>query len=88
MDDLSTKHTYSGDVANVETRHEESDVNVRALLWFVAIFIAFAAVTHVALWLMFKFFVQLERGESNADRWQLEQRIKHAENQLAVAGRG
>jgi F-type H+-transporting ATPase subunit epsilon len=30
----------------------------------------------------------VERGESNADRWQLEQRIKHAENQLAVAGRG
>ena len=31
---------------------------------------------------------RVERGESNADRWQLEQRIKHAENQLAVAGRG
>ena len=29
----------------------------------------------------------LERGESNADRWQLEQRIKHAENQLTVSGR-
>jgi F-type H+-transporting ATPase subunit epsilon len=28
-----------------------------------------------------------ERGESDADRWQLEQRIRHAENQLAVAGR-
>ena len=28
----------------------------------------------------------VERGESEADRWQLEQRIKHAENQLAVAG--
>ena len=26
-------------------------------------------------------------GESTADRWQLEQRIKHAENQLAVSGR-
>ena len=31
--------------------------------------------------------VVLDRGESNADRWQLEQRIKHAENQLSVAGR-
>jgi F-type H+-transporting ATPase subunit epsilon len=29
----------------------------------------------------------VERGESNADRWQLEQRIKHAENQLSVSGR-
>ena len=35
--------------------------------------------------------VELERvesGESDADRWQLEQRIRHAENQLEVAGRG
>ena len=31
---------------------------------------------------------RLERGESDADRWQLEQRIRHAENQLEVAGRG
>jgi F0F1-type ATP synthase epsilon subunit len=30
---------------------------------------------------------RLERGESEADRWQLEQRIRHAENQLGVAGR-
>ena len=30
----------------------------------------------------------LERGEAAGDRWQVEQRIKHAENQLAVAGRG
>jgi F-type H+-transporting ATPase subunit epsilon len=30
---------------------------------------------------------KVERGESTADRWQLEQRIKHAENQLAVSGR-
>ena len=31
---------------------------------------------------------RIERGESDADRWQIEQRIKHAENQLTVAGRG
>jgi F-type H+-transporting ATPase subunit epsilon len=30
---------------------------------------------------------RVERGESEADRWQLEQRIKAAENQLAAAGR-
>jgi F-type H+-transporting ATPase subunit epsilon len=29
----------------------------------------------------------IEQGQSNADRWQLEQRIRHAENQLSVAGR-
>src|ERR1700745_4060247 len=28
---------------------------------------------------------QLDAGESEADRWQLEQRVRHAENQLAVA---
>jgi len=31
---------------------------------------------------------RVERGESEADRWQLEQRIRHAENQLTVVGRG
>jgi F-type H+-transporting ATPase subunit epsilon len=30
---------------------------------------------------------KVERGESEADRWQLEQRIRHAENQLSVLGR-
>jgi F-type H+-transporting ATPase subunit epsilon len=30
---------------------------------------------------------KVERGESQADRWQLEQRVVHAENQLAVSGR-
>ncbi len=31
---------------------------------------------------------RVDRGESDADRWQLEQRIRHAENQLSVTGRG
>jgi F-type H+-transporting ATPase subunit epsilon len=31
---------------------------------------------------------RVERGESEADRWQLEQRIRHAENQLRVSGHG
>jgi F-type H+-transporting ATPase subunit epsilon len=30
---------------------------------------------------------KIERGESEADRWQVEQRIRHAENQLGVLGR-
>jgi F-type H+-transporting ATPase subunit epsilon len=30
---------------------------------------------------------RVERGESEADRWQVEQRVRHAENQLAAAGR-
>jgi F-type H+-transporting ATPase subunit epsilon len=31
---------------------------------------------------------RIESGESDADRWQIEQRVKHAENQLTVGGRG
>ena len=30
---------------------------------------------------------KVEAGDSAADRWQLEQRIRHAENQLSVSGR-
>jgi F-type H+-transporting ATPase subunit epsilon len=30
---------------------------------------------------------RVESGDSTADRWQLEQRIRHAENQLRVSGR-
>ena len=29
---------------------------------------------------------RIEAGASDADRWQLEQRLRHAENQLSVAG--
>jgi F0F1-type ATP synthase epsilon subunit len=29
---------------------------------------------------------KIEAGDSTADRWQLEQRIRHAENQLNVTG--
>jgi F-type H+-transporting ATPase subunit epsilon len=30
----------------------------------------------------------IDSGEAAGDRWQVEQRIRHAENQLAVGGRG
>jgi F-type H+-transporting ATPase subunit epsilon len=30
----------------------------------------------------------IDSGETVGDRWQVEQRIRHAENQLAVAGHG
>ena len=29
---------------------------------------------------------RIEAGESSADRWQVEQRLRHAENQLRVSG--
>ena len=49
------------DIVNPETHHERSDVNVRALLWFAAIFVIFAALTHVTLWFMFKHFATMAR---------------------------
>ena len=30
----------------------------------------------------------IDRGESTGDRWQAEQRLRHAENMLSVGGRG
>src|SRR5213596_978496 len=30
----------------------------------------------------------IDRGDSTADRWQAEQRLRHAENMLSVGGRG
>ena len=49
------------DTMNPETQHEKSDVNVRALLTFLVIFIIFAALTHVVLWAMFRQFVSMSR---------------------------
>jgi F-type H+-transporting ATPase subunit epsilon len=31
---------------------------------------------------------QADAGEGEMDRWQIEQRLRHAENKIAVAGRG
>jgi len=49
------------DVVNPETHHERSDVNVRALLWFAVIFVVFAALTHLTLWVMFQHFANMAR---------------------------
>jgi hypothetical protein len=51
-------------IFNPETHHEKSDVNVRALLWAVIIFVIFAAVTHLLLWLLFKGFVNIAKGQN------------------------
>ena len=52
------------DVVNPETHHERSDVNVRALLWFLVIFVAFAILTHITLYIMFKQFAKIARHSS------------------------
>ena len=54
------------EIVNPQTHHEKSDVNVRALLWSVVIFIAFAAITHLVLYLQFQFYRSMFRGKTNA----------------------
>jgi hypothetical protein len=49
-----------GDLENPEVAHEESDVNIRAILGFVAILVITAVVIHVAMWGLFKFFANME----------------------------
>src|SRR4051812_44767442 len=51
-------------IFNAETHHEKSDVNVRALMWAVVIFIVFAVVTHLLLFLLYKGFAKLATSQN------------------------
>src|SRR5260221_10686646 len=53
-------------IVNPQTKHETSDVNVKALLNAVVIFIVFAIVTHIVLYLMFRYYRGIFHGETNA----------------------
>ena len=39
-----------------ETHHEESDVDIRGILTFAAVLIVFAAVVHLVIFVLFRFF--------------------------------
>ena len=54
-------HYSDDDLFNPETHHETSDVNVRALLWFLAIFVILGIITHVALTFFYKGLSKVER---------------------------
>jgi hypothetical protein len=54
------------EIVNPETHHEKSDVNVRALLWSVVIFIIFGGITHLLLYMQFNYMRQMFRGATNA----------------------
>jgi hypothetical protein len=58
--------SHGSAVVNVQTKHETSDVNVKALLGFVAVFVAFAIVTHIVLYMMFVYYRGIFHGETNA----------------------
>jgi hypothetical protein len=61
MPEREHPHYVDEDIINVETHHEKSDVNVKALLWATAIFVVFGFITHFVLWGMYKAFVKIER---------------------------
>jgi hypothetical protein len=59
--DMSAEHTphpqphgAHGDLVNVDVHHEESDINVRAILWFVVILTAVALACHAVTYVMFE----------------------------------
>lgn len=55
-------YQYEDDaIFNPETQHEKSDVSVRALMIFIALFIVFGFLTHFTIWSLFKGFAGVER---------------------------
>ena len=65
-------HYADDDLVNAETHHEESDVNVRALLWFLAIFVILSVITHFALHLYYKGLARLEKAKAPAPLTQMQ----------------
>lgn len=53
------------DLFNPETHHESTDVPVRPLFWFIALFIVFGLVSHIALWFLYKAFVKGEQSRQD-----------------------
>ena len=51
-------------IVNPETHHEKSDVSIRAVLWFIVIFIVFGIVVHLTLWRLYRGFARAERGRN------------------------
>jgi hypothetical protein len=49
------------DLFNPETHHEESDVPVKPLWWALALFVIFAAITHVVLYFMYQTMLKAEK---------------------------
>src|ERR1051325_4654165 len=50
-------------ITNPDVAHEESDVAVRPLLWFVGGLTAFTIIVCVAMWIMFQYFLNRELSQ-------------------------
>lgn len=59
------------DLFNPETHHEHSDVPVRPLFVLIVIFIVFAIVSHVGLYLLYKAFAKGERNRMDPPQTQV-----------------
>jgi len=56
MAEVHQPHASHPAVENPAASHEESDVNIRAVLGFAVALIAVAIVVHVLVWVLFRFF--------------------------------
>ena len=52
-----------GDLVNVDVHHEESDINLRALTWFVVVLTVIVLAVDVVCWGMFRLMNLLRGGE-------------------------
>jgi hypothetical protein len=50
-------------ITNPDVAHEESDVAVRPLLWFVGGLTAFTIIVCIAMWIMFQYFLHREMSQ-------------------------
>lgn len=53
-------------IVNPEVHHEDRDVPVKPIYWFVVIFLIFTGVSYVALGFLFEFFKKVEKGNQPA----------------------
>lgn len=58
--------THQEHSVNPEVHHEDRDIRVKPIYWFVVIFIVFTAVSYLALGFLFQFFKKLEQGQQPA----------------------
>ena len=65
-------HYSDDDLFNPDTHHETSDVNVRALLWFLAIFVVLGIATHIVLTFFYKGLSSMERDRPTQMLTQIE----------------
>ena len=65
-------HYSDDDLFNPETHHEESDVNVRALIWFGVIFLIVSVLAHFILLGMYRGMSKLEKARGGETLTQMQ----------------